>query len=68
MSEETRVYAKWLRAIADRMEERGIKEGSVQTVNVLGTTEATQPGDKVRHFKASGEEFFAITWEYENEP
>ena len=67
MNEETEVYAKWLRAIADQMEQRGIEEGSSQSLNVMGSTETTQPGDEIRNFKPTKDQFFAIAWRYEKD-
>ena len=66
MNEETKAYAKWLRSIADHMEERGIEEGSVQTLNVMGSTEVTRTDDEFRNFKPTKDQFFAIAWRYEN--
>jgi hypothetical protein len=68
MSEETRVYAGWLRSIADAMEARGIEEGSVQTLNITGSTEVTKPENEFRNFKPTKDQFFSIAWRYENEP
>lgn len=67
MNEETTVYAAWLRAIADKMEERGIEEGSVQTLNVTGSTEVTRTDDEFRNYKPTKDQFFAIAWRYEAE-
>lgn len=65
MSQETKIYAGWLRSIADAMEERGIEEGSVQTLNVTGSTETTQPEDEFANFKPTKDQFFSIAWRYE---
>ena len=65
MNEETEVYIKWLRSIADRIEERGIEEGSAQSLNIVGTTEVTRPDDEVRNYKATKDQFFVFAWRYE---
>ncbi len=67
MNEETKIYAQWLRSIADSMEARGIEDGSAQTLNVIGSTEVTRTDDEVRNYKATKDQFFAIAWRYEND-
>ncbi len=66
MNEETEVYVKWLRSIADQMEQQGIEPGSVVTLSQSGMTETTKPEDEVINHRATKDRFFAIAWRYDS--
>ena len=67
MNEDTMLYVELLHSIADNMEKRGIEPGSVEFIQSCGTTEMTQEGDKVRHYKVTKDRFFTIIWRQEDE-